>query len=193
LWRSLKIEKQAGSVKEYQCQFEKLLSRVGKLSQAHQVGSFVSGLKENIKMEVQAAKPATLTTAVGLSRLYEARVLAQRKPSFDSKPRPYQSQGRNQNSPSIHNSTPTIKKLIESEMKERRERGLCFNCDEKFRLGHRCKKLFLIEGIYPTEDDSDEDLEPPTEEATAIGDGVPEISLNALTCLSMPQTMRVCG
>jgi len=38
-------------------------------------------------------------------------------------------------------------------MKDQRERGLCFNCEEKFRLGHRCKKLSLIEGIYlPKED-----------------------------------------
>jgi hypothetical protein len=63
---------------------------VGKLSQGHQVGSFVSGLKENIKT---AAKPTTLNAAVGLSLLYKARVLAQGKPSFDSESKPYQPQG----------------------------------------------------------------------------------------------------
>jgi hypothetical protein len=33
-------------------------------------------------------------------------------------------------------------------MKERREKGLCYNCDEKFRPGHKCKSLtlFLIDG-----------------------------------------------
>jgi hypothetical protein len=41
-------------------------------------------------------------------------------------------------------------------MKDRRERGLCFNCEEKFRRGHHCKKLFLIEGIYLGEDHNDE-------------------------------------
>jgi hypothetical protein len=46
--------KQHGRVKEYQCQFEKLLSRVRKLSQAHQVGGFMSGLKESIRTDVQA-------------------------------------------------------------------------------------------------------------------------------------------
>ena len=36
-------------------------------------------------------------------------------------------------------------------MEERRKKGLCFNCDEKFRPGHHCKsaKLFLLEGLYP--------------------------------------------
>jgi hypothetical protein len=74
--------RQVGSVKEYQCQFEKLFSIVGKLSQVHQVGCFVSGLKENIRTEVQAARPSTLTTSVGLAHLYEARVLTQKKITF---------------------------------------------------------------------------------------------------------------
>jgi len=36
-------------------------------------------------------------------------------------------------------------------MEERRKKGLCFNCDEKFQPGHHCKsaKLFLLKGLYP--------------------------------------------
>jgi hypothetical protein len=33
----------------------------------------VSGLKGNLRMEVQALKPSTLIEAIGLARLYEAR------------------------------------------------------------------------------------------------------------------------
>lgn len=34
-------------------------------------------------------------------------------------------------------------------MKERRDRGLCYYCDDKWALGHRCRtpKLFLSEGL----------------------------------------------
>jgi hypothetical protein len=39
----------------------------------------------------------------------------------------------------------------------RRDHGLCFNCDERFIPGHRCKKLFLLEGIYPEEEEPGED------------------------------------
>jgi hypothetical protein len=39
----------------------------------------------------------------------------------------------------------------------RRDRGLCFNCDERFILSHRCKKLFLLEGIDPKEEEPEED------------------------------------
>jgi hypothetical protein len=185
--------KQHGSVKEYQCQFEKLLSRVGKLSQADQVGGFVSGLKESIRIDVQAVKPSTLTAVVGLAKLYEARVLAKKKATFtlDSKPKFSQTLG-SCSTQGFRNSNPPTRRLNEAEMKDRRERGLCFNCDEKFRPGHKCKKLFVIEGIYIGEEEKDdggtylsaEELEPTTEEF-----GVPEISLNALTGVSTPQTM----
>jgi len=54
--------------------------------------------------------------------------------------------------------------------------------------------LFLIEGIYPEElgDGEDDGAEA---EPESMGDGgeIPEISLNALTGVSNPQTMRVRG
>jgi hypothetical protein len=65
---------QTGSTKDYQLQFEQLLSRVGKLSNQHQLGCFVSGLKENLRADVQAARPSSLTEAIDLARLYEARI-----------------------------------------------------------------------------------------------------------------------
>ena len=36
-------------------------------------------------------------------------------------------------------------------MEERRKKGLCFNCDEKFQLGHHYKpaKILLLKGLYP--------------------------------------------
>jgi hypothetical protein len=40
----------------------------------------VSGLKESIRIDVQAVKPSTLTAVVGLAKLYEARVLAKKRP-----------------------------------------------------------------------------------------------------------------
>jgi hypothetical protein len=58
----------------------------------------------------------------------------------------------------MRNRSLVIKKLSQAELKERRDKGLCFNCDDKFSPGHRCKKLFLIEGIY------EEDNELPSEE-----------------------------
>jgi hypothetical protein len=85
-----------------------------------------------------------------------------------------------------------IKKLSPAELKERRDKGLCFNCDDKFSPGHKCKKLFLIEGIY------EEDNERPSEEEareTWEDDEleIPEISLHAISGVQTPQTMRIAG
>ena len=43
-------------------------------------------------------------------------------------------------------STAPIKHLSEVKMREHREKGLCYNCGEKFTRGHRCaeKKLYLL-------------------------------------------------
>ena len=41
------------------------------------------------------------------------------------------------NLPSVH--TPIIKTLTPAEMKERREKDLCYNYDEKWIRGHKCK------------------------------------------------------
>lgn len=77
------------------------------------------------------------------------------------------------------------------EMKERRSKGLCYNCDEKFTPGHKCRTqtLYLIEGQWPKSDieeepcnesDTKEDIEEP-----------PAISLHGVTGGRAPQTMRV--
>ena len=49
-----------------------------------------------------------------------------------------------------------LQSLSPTQMEERRRKGLCFNCDEKFQPGHQCKstKLFLLEGLYLFQDSS---------------------------------------
>ncbi|GAV59673.1 Asp_protease_2 domain-containing protein, partial [Cephalotus follicularis] len=71
---------------------------------------------------------------------------------------------------------------------ERKAKGLCFDWNEKFRSGHRCRKLFSIEGSLAEENDEEaqEDVEEVVEE-------VPEISINAIYGARTPQTMRVIG
>ena len=77
-------------------------------------------------------------------------------------------------------------------MQARREKGLCYNCDERFRPGHRCKKqqIFVLETMDETEENSravELDLE------LEASQTVLEISLHALSGVSKPRTMRVTG
>lgn len=44
-----------------------------------------------------------------------------------------------------YNKGMLARSLSTTEMEERRKKGLCFHCDEKFTNGHKCKMLFNIE------------------------------------------------
>ncbi|CAL5377841.1 unnamed protein product [Camellia sinensis] len=176
---------QTGSVREYQAQFEKLLVRVGRLTPSHQVGCFISGLKESIKADVQASRPATLSAVIGLARLYEARCYSNRRTVHP------EARKTIPNRPSIPNSRPLpIKRLSPAEHHDRRSKGLCFNCNEKFSPGHRCKKLFLIEGSWSDEEDDDVDMEVIE---LKENEETPGISLHAIYGARAPQTMKVRG
>lgn len=70
----------------------------------------------------------------------------------------------------------------------RREKGLCYNCDERFGPGHRCKKqeIFLLEIMDEMEESFGAvELEPENEAPQAVQ----EVSLHALFDVSTPRTM----
>lgn len=83
-------------------------------------------------------------------------------------------------------------KLIAEELKDKRDRVLCFNCDEKFKPGHRCAKLFWLE----LKDDEEEAL-PEWVDAENFkvflreGEELPAISLLAITGAHGPCTMWI--
>jgi hypothetical protein len=67
-----------------------------------------------------------------------------------------------------------IKRLTPEELQARRDQGLCYNCDERFQRGHRCKRLFHLLIVQP---------EPSFEVESAMqqleGDGVSDPSFIA--------------
>ena len=73
-------------------------------------------------------------------------------------------------------------------MTQRRADGLCYNCDEKFVAGHRCKKLFVIEVVG-----FDDTEEPAAAAAISATDDAPGISLHAISGVRARgcQTMKV--
>jgi hypothetical protein len=86
-------------------------------------------------------------------------------------------------------------------MAERQLKGLCYNCDDKYFPGHKCKEKNVFMAI--SEDVSKDDVEAPlfsvSPEPTNITppSDPPEvesvISLNALTGFSSPQTLKLIG
>jgi hypothetical protein len=69
-----------------------------------------------------------------------------------------------------------------ADMTDRREKGLCFNCDEKFTLGHSCSRSFCIEVIYDDEVDDHLPAEPEDD---------PHVSLHALSGICAGSTMQL--
>jgi hypothetical protein len=77
--------------------------------------------------------------------------------------------------------------------------GLCYNCDEKYFLGHKCKKHKLLTAIY--EDVVDEETEVSLVEDLPLKDNPTPpfdplefellISLHALTGFYSPQTLKL--
>ncbi|KAK0580835.1 hypothetical protein LWI29_006834 [Acer saccharum] len=190
--------RQIGTVKDYQTTFEKLLAKVGTLPQDRQVSCFVSGLHDNIRTDVQANRPTTLTSAISLARLFEARELSLRKPTSTASRINHQSRNtvvaensHIRGTSSNGSSFAPVRKMTTEELNERRRKGLCFRCNEKFGPGHQCKKLFLIQAcLEESDDDVEMDLDGGTEEQPME---TPEISLHAMAGTFTTQTMRVRG
>jgi hypothetical protein len=86
-------------------------------------------------------------------------------------------------------------------MEELQLKGLCYNCDDKYFTGNKCKEHTLFMAI--SEDVSKEDLEtPPMAKLLEpidfpLPSNQPEveplISLNSLTRFSTPQTLNLIG
>ncbi|KAK0600232.1 hypothetical protein LWI29_012918 [Acer saccharum] len=66
---------------------------------------------------------------------------------------PHQNQKRPQDIP--------IKRLTPAEMAARREKGLCYSCDEVYKFGHQCTKRQIF--MFKEEEESNEVEEENTE------------------------------
>jgi hypothetical protein len=141
------------------------------ISDAEERDIFTNNLGEPMKTQFEMFKPATLDAAMDLEISFEhlntvtgASIVAQssRPPRSVTSP----SAAVQENS----GSQPTLvfKILTHAEMDDRLAKGLCFNCDEKFVRGHRCKRLFYIQS-------ADDEEEPVTDAQEA------KISLLAVT------------
>lgn len=155
--------KQYGSYMDYVDRFEKLKEHIRLLNRDTQpelyyVASFLSGLNDELKSAIRMFKPKTLQDAIELGRDQSANIDAITK-KIKNNTKSYGSATRNttirnpvQNySGGSFKTPPTkgpMKVLTAAEMSVRREKGLCFNFDEKFVSGHKCKhnSTFMILG-----------------------------------------------
>ncbi|KAL4342507.1 hypothetical protein GQ457_08G023100 [Hibiscus cannabinus] len=170
--------KQVRTFCNYQKEFEQLGNQVQGWSQQALVGMFMGGLRVEIVDGIRLFKPKTLKEVISLVRMCDDQLMRQRK--FQ---RPHNVINQSSSS-STSKAAPSMKQLTWNEMQQIRMLGLCFNCDEKFTTGHKCRgpQFLLLEG---NESHYKEE---------AMGDILehrPEISLHALSGWSSYKIMRV--
>lgn len=177
LWEFKEL-RQTGFVQQYKEIFEKLKGvmqlRNGNWTKQDHVDHYVGGLKEEIRNMVQTSFPTDLSLAYSLSKLHESTVGIRNKvisttnktyPRTTSLPQPTSfpnsfsnSNFHNQQTASSKFPIPTqsitksnpqsYRSYTRSEAQGRRMKGLCYKCDEKYTLGHKCpnKQVYALIG-----------------------------------------------
>lgn len=135
-----------------------LANRAEGLSDDVVLDCFISGLKPDLRRDVLAQSPSTLSSAIALAKLYDE------KGGWgmgNSRSRQHSTRftthvpllmgpttTTNQKTPAKPGRAPLlptpkmiplapVKQMSTAEMKLRREKGLCYTCDEKFTLNHK--------------------------------------------------------
>lgn len=133
---------------DYQVQFETLSNCVFGLPSDALLYCFISGLRTEIQRELAILQPSTLSQATGWAKLLEAK-LNDSRPTFHRNPHRQPTSSNNTTPPSLLDPGPQnplpIRYINRAQIQERRAKGLCYNCDDKFVRGHKCKsKQFLL-------------------------------------------------
>ncbi|CAA0815832.1 Unknown protein, partial [Striga hermonthica] len=189
--------RQIGNLRDYLKEFERLACRVRGWPETVLVGAFIGGLKFYLAAEVRLERPETMHAAMEVARRREDHLVATRRGRADARyPETRHAQPDASNMvPSggppdtSRPPVPEVKRLSLEEIKRRREKGLCFKCDEKFTLGHQCKQAFVIHVIGDEEPEIEEDWKQEVE--IGVPEEEAEISMHAMAGTKGPKTMRL--
>uniref|UniRef100_A0A2N9JAD1 Chromo domain-containing protein n=1 Tax=Fagus sylvatica TaxID=28930 RepID=A0A2N9JAD1_FAGSY len=158
-----------------------------------------------IRLAVKMQGPRNLGEAYALAKIQEeylATVKRSTRPTYEPSRGSWVQSQAQQGAARVENKSGDSKEysarpsmqvqsLTPMQMSERRKKGLCYNCDERWSSDHRCKnrKLYLMEEV---DDEEAELVEVEEEEVEAeLGDENAEITLCALLGSTSPSTMRV--
>ncbi|CAA0843125.1 Unknown protein, partial [Striga hermonthica] len=199
--------KQTGSLRDYMKEFERLACRVRNWPISALIGTFIGGLKFELAAEVRLDQPRTMREAMESARRRDEHLTTTRRigresvrnfeqrradqhldertikdsaPSNESNAHPKPRPPNNFRTP-----PPGVKQLTFEEMRRRREKVLCYKCEERFTPGHQCKQYFLIDVIEEDEEEAYED-QPKQQVKEDL-----EISVNAMAGLQGPRTIRL--
>ncbi|CAA0822228.1 Unknown protein, partial [Striga hermonthica] len=140
-WALARI-RQTGNLHEYIKEFEQLACRVRDWSEDALVGAFIGGLRFDLAAEVRLERPDTMHKSMEVARRREDHLVATRRGRVDVRFTNMRCMGLSQAMasarPNVSNrpAVSIVRRLSPEEVKRRREKGLCFKCEEKFTPGH---------------------------------------------------------
>ncbi|CAM8923904.1 unnamed protein product [Rhodiola kirilowii] len=203
--------RQTGSVKTYVAAFESLSTRTPGFSAANLLNIFMGGLRPEVLQEMILLEPNSLRRAMDMAKVVEQKIISYRSwGGRTGPPRFPLTQGDNTppankgHATQGYNNLPT-KRLTPAQMAARREQGLCYNCDDQFVPGHRCKPKFqcllmqtegeeCLEMICAPEPEHVEELQTlTTTEVLQETNNTPTISYHAMQGQFIPSTLRIEG
>ncbi|XP_061356472.1 uncharacterized protein LOC133300905 [Gastrolobium bilobum] len=202
---SLANLRQQTTVSDFQANFEIIASRTPGLSPTLKRALFIAGLKPHIRRPVLVQRPQDVHSAFSLAKIYEDQQAdthsgpRQQRPWL---PRPSITNNNNSNTFSPNKNTTSspsvpIKRLTVEEIQNKRDKGLCFGCDERYVFGHKCKGKATLLYFEGTDDDNAQPMEEDTPVIPPDADPLPnsfsEISLNALFGHYSPRSFRLTG
>ena len=158
--------RQTSTVALYKGEFEALANQIRGLSPQHKLSCFLSGLKDEVRLPVRMLNPSTLIAAFGLAKIQEEYLLSCKR-SYKGTHEPARPSLLGASKPSLLRARPMenrpskipVKKINAAQMEERKKKGLCYNCDDKWAPRHKCKQttLFLLEGVEVPSDSNHND------------------------------------
>nr|KYP52353.1 hypothetical protein KK1_025830 [Cajanus cajan] len=161
---------QTGTVSDYYLKLMALANKSGGLSPEALLKCFIGGLNKDIQRDVVALRPRSVIRAVALTKLYEEKYVLDNGPKNTSYNHRYftvysNTYGNTSNRSIVKQNLPpllptpalppsksnVIKKITPAEMQLRREKGLCYFCDDKFTFNHKCPNRQYL--LLQTEED----------------------------------------
>ncbi|KAA0037088.1 ty3-gypsy retrotransposon protein [Cucumis melo var. makuwa] len=191
--------KQEGSVSEYLQRFEELSVPLPEIAEEVLEGTFTNGLDPIIRKEVFSMR------AVGLEDMIEAAELAEEKieespttkmVTLAEKVLPHPSNSNTVQAKAVGGGgrrEHPYRRWTDSELQARKEKGLCYRCDEPFSKGHRCKNKKLHLFVVADDLDDAEMGEMEIEEGMVEVSPIVDLSLNSVVGLTAPGTFKIKG
>lgn len=123
---------QTTTVESYKYEFEYLSNQLHGLAEPYNFNCFLGGLREDIRYMVQMIQLQSLLNAFGITKMQEENVAALKRVVKLGLGPPRTSLAL----PTPANKvTAVVQRLSPTQMNEKRDKSLCYNCDEKWVIG----------------------------------------------------------